>query len=185
MKKRFFQPIWKFEEIENQLKVLEENGWRLNRIKGFRCFEFVESKPKQVQYFFTYSMVKETSNMYPIENALAQKFNATQIKGNFFEGLGITSIFRITKTEQLNEQKLNRDIILHHYLFKKFIFGIVILLLLFLPLLIGAILNLEKLLNDMNPFYYVFFSVVIILSVVYSIYNFIGFIYMKKKLTKK
>ena len=185
MKKRFFQPIWKYDEIENELANLEEKGWRLNQIKGFRCFEFVESKPKQVQYFFTYSMVKEKSNMYLIENTLAQKFNATQIKGDFFDGLGITTIFRITKTEQLNEQKLNRDIILHHYLFKKFILGIVILLILLLPLLIGAILNLEKLLNDMNPFYFVIFATWFIFGTVYSIYNFFGSIYLKKKLTKK
>ena len=185
MKKRFFQPIWKYDEIENELANLEEKGWRLNQIKGFRCFEFVESKPKQVQYFFTYSMVKEKSNMYLIENTLAQKFNATQIKGDFFDGLGITTIFRITKTEQLNEQKLNRDIILHHYLFKKFILGIVILLILLLPLLIGAILNLEKLLYDTNPFYFVIFATWFIFGTVYSIYNFFGSIYLKKKLTKK
>ena len=35
MKKRFFQPIWKFEEIEKQLTSLEENGWRLDKIKCF------------------------------------------------------------------------------------------------------------------------------------------------------
>ena len=73
MKKRFFQPVWKFEEIENQLTFLEENGWRLNKIRGFRCFEFVKSTPKTVQYFFTYSLTREKLNMNLIEMELKNK----------------------------------------------------------------------------------------------------------------
>ena len=119
MKKRFFQPIWKFEEIEKQLTSLEENGWRLDKIKGFRCFEFVKSKPKTVQYFLTYSITREKLNMNLIENTLVQKFNANEIRGTLLDGLGGTSVFRITKQAELTEQLNNRDIILQHYLFKK------------------------------------------------------------------
>ena len=97
MKKRFFQPIWKFEEIEEQLTALEESGWRLNKIKGLRCFEFVKSKPKTVQYFLTYSITREKLNMNIIENSLVQNFGANQIKGTLLEGLSGTSVFRITK----------------------------------------------------------------------------------------
>ena len=70
MKKRFFQPVWKFEEIEKQLTSLEENGWRLDKIKGFRCFEFVKSKPKTVQYFLTYSITREKLNMKHISSKI-------------------------------------------------------------------------------------------------------------------
>ena len=104
MKKRFFQPIWKFKKIEKQLTALEESGWRLNRIKGLRCFEFVKSKPKTVQYFLTYSITREKLNMNIIENSLVQNFGANQIKGTLLEGLSGTSVFRITKQEELTEQ---------------------------------------------------------------------------------
>ena len=132
MKKRFFQPIWKFEEIEKQLTALEESGWRLNKIKGLRCFEFVQSKPKTVQYFLTYSITREKLNMNIIEDSLVQNFGANQIKGTLLEGLGGTSVFRITKQEELTEQSDNRDIIIQHYLFKKVVFGIILFFLLLL-----------------------------------------------------
>ena len=82
MKKRLFQPIWKFEEIEKQLTALEESGWRLNKIRGLRCFEFVESKPKTVQYFLTYSitfhsMFAPKNNSF---NPFDQKSSAKGIK---------------------------------------------------------------------------------------------------------
>lgn len=185
MKKRFYQPAWKFEEIEKQLTALGENGWRLEKISGFRCFEFVKSKPKTVRYFFTHTLSKEKLNMNLIENSLVQKFNANQIKGSFIEGLSSISVFSITKDVDLTEQKFNRDIILQYYFLKKFILGIIILLLLLLPLSIGAILNIEKFLSDMNPFYLVIFVIWFILGVSYSVYNLIGFIYQTKKLNRK
>ena len=119
MKKRFFRPIWKFDTIEKELVSLEEKGWRLNKISGFRCFEFVKSTPKTVQYFFTYSLTREKLSMNLIEDTLVQKVNANQIKGTIMEGLGGISIFRITKQAELTEQLDNRDIILQHYLLKK------------------------------------------------------------------
>ena len=53
MKKRYLHPIWKIDEIEKELSILEQNGWRLNKIYGIRNFEFVKSKPKSAKYFFT------------------------------------------------------------------------------------------------------------------------------------
>ena len=185
MRKRFFQPIWKFEEIEKQLSVMEENGWRLNKIRGFRCFEFVKSTPKTVQYFFTYSLTREKLNMNLIENTLVQQFNANQINGTLLEELGLTSVFRITKQVELTEQLNDRDIILQHYLFKKVVLGIILLLLLFVPLTIGAVINLEKLFKDINAFNLVFFICYFLFTVSYLIYNLIGFIYQNKKLKNK
>ena len=184
IKKRFFQPIWRFEEIENKLAILEEEGWRLDKIRGFRSFEFMKSQPKTAIYFFTHSMTREKLDMHLIEDTLIQKFNANQIKGDFIEGLSSTSVFRVTKDVDLTEQKSNRDIILQYYLFKKFLLGMISLLLLLLPLLVGAIYNLEKLLSDMNPFYFVIFVSWFILGVGYSFYNLLGFIYQKKKLNR-
>ena len=185
MNKRFFQPIWKFEEIENQLVSLEENGWRLNKIGGFRRFDFVESTPKTVQYFFTCSLTREKLNMNLIENSLVQKFNANQIKGTFLEGLSGTSVFRITKQGELTDQLNNRDIILQHYLLKKVVLGIVLFLLLFAPVAIYAVIDLGKFLEDLNVFYMVFFSFCFLFIVGYTIYNLIGLLYQNKKLKNK
>jgi len=185
MKKRFFQPIWKFEEIEKQLTALEESGWRLNKIKGLRCFEFVKSKPKTVQYFLTYSITREKLNMDLIENTLVQKFNANQIKGTLVEGLGGTNVFRITKEVELTEQSDNRDMILQHYFFKKVVWGIIFFFLLFAPLAIDAAINIEKFLESLNIFYVVFLSFCFLSIVGYVIYNLVGFIYQNKKFKNK
>lgn len=185
MKKRFFQPIWKFEEIEKQLTVLEESGWRLDKIKGFRCFEFVKSTPKTVRYFFTYTLTREKLNMNLIENTLVQKFNANQIKGNFLEGLSGTSVFRITKQAELTEQLNNRDIILQHYLFKKVVLGIILFFLLFALLAIGAAINIEKFLEDLNIFYIVFLGFCFLSIVCYVVYNLVGLVYQNNKLKSK
>ena len=185
MKKRFFQPIWKFEEIEKQLTALEESGWRLDKIKGFRCFEFVKSKPKTVQYFFTYSITREKLDMNLIENTLVQKFNANQIKGILLEGLGGTSVFRITKQVELTEQSDNRDIILQHYLFKKVFWGIILFFILFAPLAIDAAINIEKFLESLNIFYVVFFGFCFLSIVGYVVYNLVGLVYLNNKLKNK
>ena len=185
MKKRFFQPIWKFEEIEKQLTALEESGWRLNKIKGLRCFEFVKSKPKTVQYFLTYSITREKLNMNIIENSLVQNFGANQIKGTLLESLSGTSVFRITKQEELTEQSDNRDIIIQHYLFKKVVFGIILFFLLFAPLAIGAVINIEKFLEDLNIFYMVLLSFCFLSIICYVVYNLVGLVYQNKKLKNK
>ena len=103
-------------------------SWILDKIKGFRCFEFVKSKPKTVQYFLTYSITREKLNMNLIENTLVQKFNGNEIRGTLLDGLGGTSVFRITKQADLTEQLNNRDIILQHYLFEKIVLGIILFL---------------------------------------------------------
>ena len=185
MKKRFFQPIWKFEEIEKQLAALEESGWRLDKIKGFRCFEFVKSKPKTVQYFLTYSITREKLNMNLIENTLVQKFNANEIRGTLLDGLGGTSVFRITKQVELTEQSDNRDIIIQHYLFKKVVFGIILFFLLFAPLAIGAVINIEKFLEDLNIFYMVLLSFCFLSIICYVVYNLVGLVYQNKKFKNK
>ena len=185
MKKRFFQPVWKFEEIEKQLTALEESGWRLNKIKGLRCFEFVKSKPKTVQYFLTYSITREKLNMNLIENTLVQKFNGNEIRGTLLDGLGGTSVFRITKQAELTEQLNNSDIILQHYLFKKVVWGIIFFFLLFAPLVIGAVINTEKFLEDLNIFYMVLLSFCFLSIICYVVYNLVGLVYQNKKLKNK
>lgn len=183
MKKIFLHPIWKFDEIEKELSILEQNGWRLNKIHGIRNFEFVKAKPKSAKYFFTYSIPREKINMYIIEDSLKQKFNATEIHGNLIEILGITKAYRITNEVEYEEQVHNRNIILQHYLFKRMIYCLLVLLLLSTPLIMGLILNSEKLFNDIISQFsgFLLLAFCFVLVVFGLIYNIIGYVYMKSK----
>ena len=123
MSMRFFSPIWKCEEIESKLEQLEKDGWRLDKISGFRKFRFIRSQNKEVKYFFTCSFVKE-SGMIITEQALKSQLNATEIGGSFIELLKTTSVYRITKTEDLLQRKLYRNIYLRHLVMQYVLIGL-------------------------------------------------------------
>ncbi len=178
MKKRFLYPIWKFDEIEKELSVLEENGWRLNKIYGIRSFEFVKSKPKTTKYFFTYSMPRERVDMYSIENTLKQEFGATKIKGK-----GSVEFYRITIDVKLDQQVIDRNILLQYFLYKRIIINVLVLLLLLIPMVLGFILNPEKFLNDIisQTFEWVVIGSCLALTIGCLIYNIVGHNCMKSK----
>ena len=132
---------------------------------------------------FTFSVIGRAFSI--IENSLVKNFNANEISGTFLDGLGGTSVFRITKQAELTEQSDNRDIILQHYLFKKVVFGIILFFVLFAPLAIGAAINIEKFLEGLNIFYIVFFSFCFLSIVSYVIYNLVGLVYQNNKLKSK
>ena len=123
MTMRFFTPILKCEEIESKLEQLEKDGWRLDKISGFRKFRFVRSQNKTVKYFFTCSFVKE-SGMIQTEQALKSQFKATEICGSFIELLKITSVYRITKTDDLLQRKFYRNIYLRHLVMQYILLGL-------------------------------------------------------------
>ena len=181
MKKRFLYPIWKFDEMEKELALLEKSGWRLDKIKGLRCFEFVKSTPKTTTYFFTYYLAREKLTMHLIEDTLKQDFNANQIKGSLAVGFGGVYVFRLTKPVGLTEQKVFRNIVLQHLVFKKVVYGLLLLALELVPLTLGLILNFDKLLADMNPAYILFFVCYFLACFSYTIHNTVGYIYLRKK----
>ena len=80
MKKFFFFPLWKIENLEGKLSKLEQNGWRLDRLSPFNCFHFVEATAKDTSYFFTYKLIKE-NGMADIEHFLKSKHNANPVRG--------------------------------------------------------------------------------------------------------
>lgn len=111
--KRFFAPIWKCDKIEYELEKLESEGWRLEKISGFRKFKFVSANPKSAKYFFTFSLGKETG-MIHTEYEIKRTYKATEISGSFIEGLTTTSVYRITRDADLSQRKLYRNRYLSH-----------------------------------------------------------------------
>lgn len=180
MKRRFICTFWNLEKIEKKIDVLEENGWRLNKVGGLFSFEFVSSVPKKVQYFFTYSIPRNKLNMHIIEGSLTSNFGGNKIKGNFFEGIGTTNIFRITKQVNLTEQKLNRAIVLSYCFFQKMLLDLLFLAS-FLPLLIYMIINPINFFTDINVSAEIFIWGYLLFFTVRAIYNLIGFVYQKRR----
>lgn len=181
MKKRFWQPIWKFEEVEKELAKLEQEGWRLDRICGFRRFEFVKSRPKTAQYFFTHDNVRENVSTFIIEQGLKQNHNANRISGNFIELFGFTSLYRITAVFDATEQTENRNILLQYLLLRKAIIGLVLLLFVVAPIVLGVIFKPLEFWNDLSLFEAVFLSLWFFASLIFTIHNLRGYFYIKRK----
>lgn len=176
MKKRFFTPIWKCEEIETKLEQLENNGWKLNKISGFRKFQFVKSSPKATKYFVTCSFVKE-SGMIQAEQLLKSQYKATQINGNFIEGLKTTSVYRITKEADLHQRKIYRNRYLSHLVLQYIFIG------LFLEILSIAGLILSCTLNGIPLFdaRHIFFAFAGICGAIVLLRHWFGWLYLRKQ----
>lgn len=140
MIKRFFSPIWKCEEIETKLVHLENDGWRLDRISGFRKFIFVKSQPKTTKYFFSCSFVRE-SGMMITEQALKSECKATQISGSFVELLKTTSIYRITREEDLLQRIIYRNIYLRHLVTQYILIGLLFTLIAVAGITLSCVIN--------------------------------------------
>ncbi len=136
MKKRFFTPIWKCDEIESELERLEKDGWRLDKISGFRKFVFVKASPRSATYFFTCSFVKE-SGMINTEYILKSRYKADRIPGSFLEGLKTTTVYRTTGEVDLQQRKLYRNRYLSHLVLQYIGLGLLFLV----PSVTGIILS--------------------------------------------
>lgn len=172
--KHFFSPIWKCDKIEAELEKLEKDGWRLNKISGFRKFQFVKSPPKETKYFFTFSLARDSGpGMIDTTYLLKQQHQATKIDGNFIEGLKTTSIYRITKDADLTQQKIYRNIFLRHLVMQN----------IWLPLFF-VVLSVVCIALDNKSFWNMenicFFAVGFI-GIAVIIYNLIVLIYLRKQ----
>lgn len=179
MTMRFFSPIWKCEEIESKLEQLEKDGWRLDKISGFRKFRFIQSQSKTVKYFFTCSFVKE-SGMIQTEQALKSQLKATEIYGGFIELLKTTSVYRITKTEDLLQRKLYRNIYLRHLVMQYVLIG-----LLFTAMSIAGI-TLSCVVNK-NPFLdigHLFLAIVGFVGLMIALRHLFGWFYLRGQYIK-
>ncbi len=176
MTMRFFSPIWKCEEIESKLEQLEKDGWRLEKISGFRKFRFIQSQKKTVKYFFTCSFVKE-SGMILTEQALKSKFKATEISGNFIELLKTTSVYRITKTEDLLQRRVYRNIYLRHLVLQYILISLLFTTIAAVGITLSCVVNK----NPLFDIWHLFLAIVGFLGLIVMLRYLFGLFYLRKQ----
>ena len=168
MTKRFFAPLWKCEDIESALSRLEQEGWRLDKISGFRKFEFVKATPKNTTYFFTYWMRER--DMYDYEASLRREYKALPI---MIKGANTMRIHRIPEDVDLTPYKRPRNFFLR-YLVLQYVWGG----LLFMALsIVGILLS-----NTVAELVLISFSFAFWAIIFFP--NLFGWIYLRKQYKK-
>ena len=171
MVKRFFAPIWKCDEIEAELSRLEKEGWRLDKISGFRKFEFTKATPKNATYFFTYW--EKSRDMYDYEASLRREYKALPVKGNFIEFFDSTHIHRIPGDVDLTPYKRSRNFFLRYLVLQYVWVGLILLALSIVTVILS---NTGKEL--------IFSSLLAACSATVFFPNLFGWIYLRKQYKK-
>ena len=169
MTKRFFAPLWKCEEIESELSRLEQEGWRLDKISGFRKFEFVKAKPKNATYFFTYWT--KARNMYDYEASLRREYKALPI---MIKGANTMRIHRIPEDVDLTPYKRPRNFFLRYLVLQYVWVGLI-----FLVLSIAAAILSSTVAELIFPSLLAAFSATVFFP------NLFGWIYLRKQYKKR
>ena len=170
MVKRFFAPIWKCDEIEAELSRLEKEGWRLDKISGFRKFEFTKATPKDKAYFFTF--YTKDRNMFDYECFLKREYKANEIKGRFIDS-SVYALYRMPQNVDLIHCTLARNFFLRYVVLQYVWVGLFI----FVPPAICLIFS-DAIAEQ------IFFAVLAFIGASLFFPNLYGWIYLRKQYRK-
>lgn len=181
MKKFFFFPLWKVEQVEEELSNLEQNGWRLDRLSPFNRFHFVKSSEKKSSYFFTYKLLRE-NGMADIEHFLKSKHGANPVRGTPAASiLHSVYVYRIASCVELEKPRFYRNIYLQHLVCQKILLG------LFLPIVCTLSLPFQLIFSGMPAEdipQWIFLGFLTLLSLIYCSYQLYGLCRLKQMYRK-
>lgn len=169
MKKFIFFPLWKIDELENKLKEMEKQGYRLDYIKYSYWFYFKEAIPKEMNYFLSYKSIRGQS-MEHCDYAIESEHNGHIINHTY-------SYYRLYRSTDKNiNLKLlygvRQDYILHKIL--ENIFSTSILFLIFFICIFLTETLQEK----------IIMAIAIIICLMIMMYYLYGYIKQKQKVKK-
>lgn len=95
MRKFIFFPLWRIEELEQELEKMEMNGYRLTDVKYSYWFTFKESRSKEMCYFLSYKSFRGSS-LGSVEYSLESKHKALLIDAEFC----YFSLYRANETKE-------------------------------------------------------------------------------------
>lgn len=185
MKKFMFFPLWKINKLENKLNEMEKQGYRLDYIKYAYWFYFKESKSKNSDYIITYTMPKDNhSGMYEYGYELLSEYSANEIKST----QTIYNVYRITgENRDFKDLIAYRDKYFQRVYFQYMIISLFFLLISIVPMILSLIFDGAIITDDVNSFAldeFVFLMIMGVVSLLFAIYYFYGYIQQKKKVKK-
>lgn len=172
IKKFIFFPIWKIDELENSLKEMEKQGYRLDYIKYSYWFYFKESNPKNVNYFMSYNNSRKLNCSFCDSNILSNhhghKINSCHCFYNFY---------RTTESKDKLDflYEIQREITLHSIL--ELFFTAFFMFSLFFVLTLLSIKNT----NIVSMIFVLFCTLVCLFFTLYYLY---AYIKQKQKIKK-
>lgn len=174
MKKFIFFPLWKIDEIENFLKEMEKQGYRLDYIKYSYWFYFKETTLKDVNYFISYNISKQLNCSFCDSNILSNHYGHKVNSAHCFYNL-----YRTTESKEKLDflYEIQREITLHSIL-KLFCTAFFMFLILFTLTFLG----IKNTSSDIVSLIFMLFCN--FLCLFFSIYYLYGYIKQKQKVKK-
>ena len=125
MRKFIFYTLWTCNKLEKYLENMESTGLRLSRFSFTYWFDFVESKPKHVHYFYSTSFIKDVE-MLEDEYQVRKKYDAKPIPSI---SSGLNHIHRFSRTKiDIDELRRIRNNIPRRIILKKSVVYIIALM---------------------------------------------------------